>query len=249
MADSALWRLPTSWLAVICVTLLAALFTDRWWQSTDRQHSATIHPLPQNPTIELSAEGQLAMSFQHRNGSWQLTTPLRAPANQRVVEQLLASNRYTSRSYPLDEIPTIAHEPTRARLGIDGHWLEFKSIEPVSGLRYVVANDRIYLQPDRVVPLLQAGVQFALDRRLATVCGSADDACNPIAIEATQLIAHRPDEPAAGEIDVLLANGKKQSYTLYTTGRQIALHRRGTQFRYVLPTESAEQLGLSPPPI
>ncbi len=237
-------RLSTTWVLAICTILLLALAADYWWQSTENHHADGIYPDATGTRLVLKTEHQPALEFERSDNGWQLTSPLKAPANPQVIDHLLASNYRASRSYPLSAIPEIADQTAIARLGIDNQWFEFKSIEPVSGLRYVVAADRIYLQPDRVVPLIQAGVQMAIDRKIAEVCGSKANECDPVALAASHLVAHESGDASAGEIDLKLASGKTESYTLYNEGDLHALHRVGTTFRYVLAADTAALLGL-----
>ena len=237
-------RLSTAWILAICTLLLLALAADYWWQSTENHRADNIYPDASATKLLLKTEHQPTLEFERGDDGWQLTSPLKAPANPQVIDHLLASNYRASRSYPLSAIPEIAGQTAIARLAIDNQWFEFKSIEPVSGLRYVVAADRIYLQPDRVVPLIQAGVQMAIDRKIADVCGSVANECNPVALAASHLAAHESSDASTGEIDLKLASGKTESYTLYNEGELHALHRAGTTFRYVLAASTAAQLGL-----
>ena len=244
MAEATARQVPTQWLLIICATLIAALFVD--FNTEDANTSGAIYPAKNANRLVLAADTQ-QLEFQHIANQWQLVAPLAAPANPQVIEHLLSSNLRSARSYALGDIAQIDGQRTVARLMIDENLFEFKSIEPVSGLRYVVAADRIYLQSDRVVPLIQADPQMAMNRKIAISCGTAATPCTPVTLEASHLVQHDTRQVASGEIDLQLANGKIESYSLYNANGRVALHRPGTTFRYVLDPATTTQLGLPPP--
>ncbi len=247
MADISARQIPTHWIVIACAALLITLGVDHNAQKTQLSRSAIFST--SNAAQLVLGNDQRQIEFTRIDNQWHVLLPFAAPANPQVIEHMLASNHRSARSYSLTDIPQIASLPNVARLEIDQHVFEFKTIEPVSGLRYVVANDRIYLHPDRVVPLIQADVQMAANRKIADICGAQTTPCAAATLEASHLLALEADQIALGEIDIQLANGKTETYSLYNADDQVALHRQGTGYLYVLDPTTTAQLGLSPPNI
>lgn len=229
--------------------LVSVLAADYWLKPGSGKASVTVYPEHPVQTIHVSANGAPAIQLSAGAEGWELTAPFEAPALNNAIDILLASNRYAERSYHSDAIPAIADDQIEATLALDDATFEFGPIEPVSGLRYVKAAGRVFLQPDRVVPLIRAGMQALLDQRIATdLCAADDFACTaPTSLHAARLVPHRSTEPPAERIRLATANGQYITFSLYNTGHHVELHRAGRSYRYVVAPHTARELALLQP--
>lgn len=149
----------------IAVVLLTAILLDgrAYNRTPDRE---AIYKLPDLPEINIKKDDELIMSFAHRQGRWHLTAPFVAPVLQSRVEVLLKTNTATTRQYTRNELTSevLFTDPVTVEIGSQQYLLG--QIEPVSQLRYVLANNTVYLQDDDVIPLLHAGQQAFVDLKL-----------------------------------------------------------------------------------
>ena len=126
----------------------------------------TIHPIADAKTIEVNIKGQPIVRLTKTDNQWLQTHPIKAPARSVRVQPLLDTNKYNQRSYTLAELPHGDIFTDKVTLKIDAEEYHFGAIEPVSNLRYVLSGDRVYLQPDTVLPMLSAVDSVFMDLRV-----------------------------------------------------------------------------------
>lgn len=165
-------------LAIVALVLIVGAIGDGVLYSRPVA-SPAIYPIKAADTIELKYQDQLVLALRKAdNESWLVTAPFHAPAIDSRVALLLDANYQTSRSYAETELKVgnssnhsnnpqssadnsvqplfsdLFSDPVELR--VNDHLFKLGMVEPVSQLRYVSANDRIYLQADYVIPLLQS---------------------------------------------------------------------------------------------
>jgi len=212
------------------------------------QPVSSIYPVGTPAQIELRHSSQsTSILFEQQHTGWQMMRPLQAPAKQSIIDALLASNHYTQRRYERDEIAEPLTEQVVATLLINGHRFDFASTEPVSGLRYVLANNQVYLQPERVAALASASIAALLDTTIAEqVCLAEDLHCQqPTEVIASAIVAHDNTDRAIASHVLKTVSGEQQTLAVYEHDGLIALHRPGTGFRYIISEATAQRTGLS----
>ncbi len=147
-------------LAIIAAALLIGAATDGVLYNLPETANA-IYPLNDARSIEVKHQDNVVLALQKAEHEWVVSAPFHAPAKASRVALLLDTNHQTARSYNAEDLQTtIGHQsesfPDPIELRIDNNLFLLGNIEPVSQLRYVSANDTVYLQADHVLPLLQS---------------------------------------------------------------------------------------------
>ena len=95
--------------------------------------------------IRIEREGHPAIALDRRGKRWHLVAPVRAEADARAVERVLAilTARGLAR-YPAAGLERYELERPRLRLSIDDESFAFGMANPVSGEHYVLARDAVY---------------------------------------------------------------------------------------------------------
>ncbi len=216
----------------------------------------TIYPLNSATSIEVHFDNQLILGFEKKDQQqWLQSTPIAAPAQQQRVQVLLDTNKHGQRYYPSSALPTedIFKEPITLKL--DKATYEFGSVEPVSKLRYVRANDRIYLQPDSVIPLLSAASNAFIDLKVTAQVQSIKIGDTPLAqadlwsnLTAIDVTPKKPKLPGTGINVNLVQNGKPLRLTaVHTDNGYVISSENG--FDYTLSAQAAKSLGLDNLPV
>lgn len=125
-----------------------------------------IHPIADAKTIEINIKDQAIVRLKKTGKQWLQIYPIEAPALSLRVQPLLDTNKYNQRSYALVELPHKDIFTNKVTLKIDAAEYQFGAIEPVSKLRYVRSGDRVYLQPDKVLPMLSAADNVFMDLKV-----------------------------------------------------------------------------------
>jgi hypothetical protein len=140
--------------------------------------------------IRIAHEAHEEIQLERKEGSWLLTAPIQAPANESMVEVLLGITKTASHSrYSVQDLnlTSLGLEPPEARLYLDDLAIAFGTTEPMSQRRYVLLGDTVHLisdtvfrtiasnTPDFVDPTLLPGDHPITELRLPRVTGSAGD--------------------------------------------------------------------------
>lgn len=186
--------------------------------------SPSIYPINNPDTIEVKYNDKVILALRKSaDQQWLITAPFHAPAMESRVALLLDSNNQTNRSYTTTELaassPPGAGATTKAHgtkeatakdsatndivahlfsdpveLRVNRNLFRLGAIEPVSQLRYVAADTKIYLQADYVIPLLQSPKSTFTDLSVTKTV----DAVTIIAHTAqTDTAAHKQSSPTA----------------------------------------------------
>ncbi len=210
-----------------------------------------IYPLKNTASIEVHFDQQLILEFKkNKQQQWLQSTPIAAPALQQRVEVLLDTNKHGQRYYSSTTLPLEDIFKDSITLKIDSATYEFGSVEPVSKLRYVLADDRVYLQPDSVIPLLSGASNAFIDLKITEQVESISIGNTPVtqpdlwsnltAIDVTPKSAILSD---AGLKINLVQNGKTLTLTAVRSGKGYVISSENG-FDYTLSAESANSLGL-----
>ena len=126
-------------------------------------------PLDSVSSISLYAGEQLKWAALRANAGWTLTHPEVANADGDRVEQLLrllTTPSVASFAVEPDELADFGLAPPEYRVIFDKIELEFGSMEPTSGGRYVRLNDQVHIIGDGFLHhLLAPAAQFRAKRR------------------------------------------------------------------------------------
>lgn len=218
----------------------------------------TIYPhdnaAEQPELIELYHDDQLHLSFIRSNSEWTQTTPIKAPAQQQRVQVLLDTNSYSRRQYPESSLSGTDVFNNSITLKIDGDEFHFGDIEPVSKLRYVRANNHIYLQPDYVIPLLGAANNAFVDLKISndvqqlrvgeSVLGNADRWSNLTALSLVENELADQYSTTPGVDIELLEKNRTIKLTAYHTNKGYVVSAENG-FHYLLGSKTAESIGLA----
>ena len=125
-----------------------------------------IHPIEQATSVKVLVENELLLAIEKSGDQWQQTHPVSAPALSSRVQLLLDSNNQSERQYAASDLPVDDIFKDPIVLKIDKAEFIIGAIEPVSNLRYVKTQNKVYLQPDTLLPLLNAAGSVFIDLKI-----------------------------------------------------------------------------------
>ncbi len=237
---------------VIAALLFAGILLDG--KAYNRTPEALeIYRLNAFPDIKISKDDQTIMRFGHVNGRWHLTEPFVAPVHASRLQPLLDTNRQSTRSYDKSEVDTSGLFSDNVVLEIDTHKYQLGQIESVSQMRYVMANERVYLQADQVIPLLHAGQKAFVDLNVTKQVVAADINGSGVAdpalwsnLAALGLItSEQVTSESSATINITPQNSRKVSYQLHWLDGIAALVVDSGDYGYLLSSEQSQLLGLA----
>ena len=265
-------------LAIIAAALLIGAATDGVLYNLP-DTATTIYPLDDARSIEVKHQDNVVLALQKAEHEWVVSAPFHAPAKASRVALLLDTNHQTARSYNAEDLQTaIGYQsesfPDPIELRIDNNLFLLGNIEPVSQLRYVSANDTVYLQADHVLPLLQSPKSTFTNLTIASSVESVeleihlsntDDTTagnphpsrrSPTPVSPEQL-SQWSDLEALAVIDAQLLDqtpvatatvdqtaADKKSYDIIRFQKYIALYPSGAKYSYLVSEEQADKLGI-----
>ncbi len=238
---------------IACVLFTAIMLDGKAYNRTPER--VGIYSLPDRPTVTLKKDNgpEPKLSFSHLRGRWFLTEPFIAPAISARIEALMSANTVTSRSYRAEELDIDALFKDAVIMEIGAKSFKFGQLEPVSQQRYVLAGQRVYLQSDNVVPLLQAGANAFIDLSLT-------DSVKAVAINNKKLEiidawsnlnspglipSAKISNPPVAHINVTTSDNLKIQLELYSVDNFAVLHSSGEHYGYLLSAAQAEALQLT----
>jgi len=237
--------------AIICAILFVGIMLDgrAYNRPPDR---IGIYTLPAHPDIRIKKDNELIMSFAYEHGRWLLTEPFVAPVKQSRVEALLETNHATNRKYTAAELDGPQLFADAISLEIDDFSFAIGQREQVSQLRYVKANDDIYLQADNVIPMLQAGQSAFVDLAVTGKVKSVQVNQQPLAdvdawsnLQSLGLIAaEKINSPAVAELRLTSPDHHQQTFALHSVEGIAVMIFEGDAYGYLLSTDQAQSLGL-----
>jgi len=207
-----------------------------------------IYPIHDAQSIELRHKDQLLLAFVKNKNKWIQVYPVKAPAISDRVQMLLDTNRFSSRRYKTSQLSGEDIFTDSVTLTINNEQYQLGSIEPVSGLRYVRANEHVYLQPDSVLPLLSAANNTFTDLKISNDVQQVSIANTEFKQPVRWSNLHAIDfvKSASGTgIEISL---KQNNNTLRLTAHQsengyVLSHPNG--FHYLLDKATAANIGLT----
>ncbi len=159
------WRVNQRLLLIVCV--LAVLVQLELHFSARRGQLTVLNPERVEHIVLTQAPNAEALVFERSQGQWQLTAPLTAAADARMVESLLAIATAAVTS-PLNltatERAAVGLDPPRMKLQLNDTKLYFGRIEPISRRVYVQHQQRVFLLDERwLIPLTRTAETFVGD--------------------------------------------------------------------------------------
>jgi len=103
--------------------------------------------------LEIERPGRDVLTMERTVGGWQLTSPIKLPANHFRIEPLLQLRRAMSHSsFPVvaDALAQYGLAQPEVWLTIDGERYAFGGVEPLNSYRYVMFGGRVHLLSDRI---------------------------------------------------------------------------------------------------
>ena len=213
----------------------------------------TVFEIPTPSKIIIRQQDSIIMAFEKQTDRWLLTTPEIAPLNSERVQVLLDSNRQTSRSYDTTELPVEELFTNPVSVEIDGHPFQLGMIEPVSKQRYVLANDKVYLQADHVMPMIRSGtspfIDLAVTKSVTRV--SIDGLVSEQITDWSSLVAlgilprrHITTAPVHS-IEISNAANHNTRFQLFFQEGVAILAKPDSEFGYLISAQQAQKLGLT----
>jgi len=220
-------------------------------------------------------QDNVVIALHKAKDEWLVTAPFHAPARQSRVALLLDSNNQTARSYMPEELKTSTNnnfsnsflDPIELR--VNGNLFLLGDIEPVSQLRYVSANNKVYLQADHIVPLLQSPRSTFTDLEIVKSAESvelqlhtgqintSDNGSNSTTFLSAEQLSHWNDLNALMIIDadlldrtstavaiVSLPAGDTRHLDIFPFQQHVALRPATSAFAYLISEQQAEKLGI-----
>lgn len=164
--------MKSSYLTNLLLLVLAVLLL---WFITEPQTSPTSLTISNTLTatqvnqIKIHRQEQQTIQLQQQQ-QWQLIHPVKARANQTRIKLLLSLLEQ-----PVQEPLPVTDETNLAEFGLEQpslivsfnqHRFAFGAIESLSGYRYILHNQQLYLINDDISPLLSASASSFIDNRL-----------------------------------------------------------------------------------
>jgi len=237
--------------------------------------SQAIYPFNDTQTIEIKYQNDILLALRKVEDEWVVTSPFHAPAKASRVSLLLDSNVQTARSYseatlkedadPTARIGLSERFPDPVELRLNDNLFLLGDIEPVSQLRYVSANHRVYLQADHIVPLLQSAKSTFTDLNIATSVNAvileqptsaASTGAPTTPVPAEQLThwdnldaltivnADLLDQPSIAGVTVHQTAGHSKSFDISRFQQHVALRPPDANYAYLISEEQASKLGI-----
>lgn len=206
-----------------------------------------------NPaSISISHQDQLIMAFENNNNHWVMTEPADAPLNAERIQVLLDTNHQVSRSYSTAELPLADLFPHPVTIDIDGKQFQLGELEPVSKLRYVLANDKVYLQADHVIPMIKAGTSAFLDLVLTDSVSLVEIDQQPLpgpelwsSLTALGIVPRSElDTQPLTAITIVQKNKDHMIFHLHVQEDVVILVSPSQRYGYLISQQQAKQLGL-----
>ena len=265
-------------LAIIAAALLIGAATDGVLYNLP-DTATTIYPLDDARSIEVKHQDNVVLALQKAEHEWVVSAPFHAPAKASRVALLLDTNHQTARSYNAEDLQTaIGYQsesfPDPIELRIDNNLFLLGNIEPVSQLRYVSANDTVYLQADHVLPLLQSPKSTFTNLTIArsvesveleihlsdtgnTTAGNPHPSRHSPTPVSPEQLSRWSDLEALAVIDAQLLDqtpvatatvdqtaADKKRYDIIRFQKYIALYPSDAKYAYLVSEEQADKLGI-----
>ncbi len=211
----------------------------------------SIYPINAPSSVEVLYAEQAVLAFEKSDQQWQQTKPIPAPAHQQRIQALLDTNKLSPRKYASADLPVdeIFKEPITLKL--NGSRFDFGTIEPVSKLRYVRANGEVYLQPDIVLPLLNAVNNAFVDLKITDKVESVTIGDTKFTepdiwshLQAIDVTPNATDRSNPGLKINVVQDGHSKNLTAHLTEIGAILSNENG-FDYLLNDKTAESLGLT----
>jgi len=236
--------------------------------------NVTIYPLQDPQSIEVRYQDEVVIALRKFNDRWLVTAPFHAPARYSRVALLLDSNNQIARSYTQDVLQSATDDNFKqiftdaVELRVDGNLFLLGLIEPVSQLRYVAANNKVYLHADHIVPLLQSPASTFTDLNITLSVESVDiqfpaksastgndrgkDGVESAVqlsewndLEALTVInANLIKQPLMATATVYKSADSSTRFDIFPFQQHVALHPQKSEFAYLITEQRAEQLGI-----
>jgi hypothetical protein len=146
--------------------------------SEEAEHESLLALSPAEVThIAVRRDGQPYFTLERVAGEWRVTSPFEAPADDRVVGQILAVIRAPVRSrYSPDDIDVgrFGLDHPTIELEIDGRRVAFGDAEPVDRRRYALRGDELVMVDEMIHYRLSLSPDQLVDRRILPPGGAIE---------------------------------------------------------------------------
>lgn len=238
-------------ISIVAALLMTGILLDGKLYN-NKSVSTGIFNLPAPVKITVSRRDSTIMTFAKYANQWRLTRPAVAPLNSGRVKILLDSNRQTSRNYAATDLPLEELFADPIILEIDGKSFQLGVIEPVSKQRYVLANNRVYLQADHVVPLIRSGTSPFLDlsitgnvKRVTINESVAADKNAWSSLKALGIVPRMHITSAPVDfIEIIQPNNQQTEFQYFSQEGVAILASPDSEFGYLISSQQAQKLGL-----
>ena len=210
-----------------------------------------IHQIGEPQAVSAFINNQPLVTLERVGNIWHQTYPIAAPAQSLRVQPLLDTNKYSQRSYRLEDLPheEIFADPVTLKIN-DTEYL-LCTVEPVSKLRYVRSGDQVFLQPDTILPMLAAAETVFVDLNITGKVDRltiGDTVLEQPAVwtdlKALRIVDTNRTDNANNSIEIRVTEDDQirvLSASLSEIGYTIT---KDQKFTYLIPDTTAEKLGL-----
>lgn len=246
-------KLLSNRVVIFIATLLAVgiLLDGKAYNRVPPQQS--IYPITDARTVKISNNDRVIIAFEKTADRWLQTIPTSAPVSGERVQFLIDSNHQTNRRYATSELPVTDLFNDAVKLDIDGYTFTFGPLEAVSKQRYVLAEDTVYLQADRVLPMLHAGTSAFIDLTMTTdvkqvsIAGEQQDNAHSWSrLKALGVIGRQKiNTDSITSVQLEQQDKRRKQFNLHRQNGTTILISSADLFGYILSPQQSSLLGLT----
>jgi len=152
---------------LIAVLLAGGLVYVRPPADAPLEYAVSEHTAAAATSIRIERPGREKMVVENRNGTWFLSAPFKARADEFMLQRILAIlQARTSHRFPATDLARFKLEKPIARLTIDGQTFDFGMVSELSRDQYVRSGDSVYSLSARYGLALPTRPEALASRRL-----------------------------------------------------------------------------------
>lgn len=147
---------------LINLTLLAGVICLWWWLQQPQKSTFSLGEVVNKPVTDILIQrpAQADIRLQQNDSHWYLTQPLKSPASANRVALLLdlLEQPLTSQIKANHDLARFGFDEKSIRLQFNHTSMIIGGRAPLTGQRYLLYDDTVFVTADRSMPLLSAGV-------------------------------------------------------------------------------------------
>lgn len=157
---------------LINLTLLVVVICLWWWLQQPKKSTFSLGEVVNKPVTDILIQrpAQADIRLQQSNSHWHLTQPLKSPASANRVDLLsdLLEQPLASQTQTDHDLAHFGFDEQSIRLQFNQTSMVIGERAPLTGKRYLLYDDTVFVTADRSMPLLSAGVSSFIDHQPLT---------------------------------------------------------------------------------